>query len=127
MMGMVTVGDLDSITEELIDRFGPLPWEVQNLLYVIRLKLMAEQAGVKAIAKKGGQLVMRLNEEVGGAREALQSLMPPGVSVGHRQIRIDFSSLSDGWENLLIQIVEKLRDFRQRMMMATEFQEAITP
>ncbi len=45
--------DLQSInemTEEFIDRFGPLPEETQNLFYQMRVKIMAERAGLSSIA-----------------------------------------------------------------------------
>ena len=45
--------DLQSVnemTEEFIDRFGPLPEETQNLFYQMRVKIMAERAGLASIA-----------------------------------------------------------------------------
>lgn len=41
--------ELDSFAVELIDRFGPLPAEVLNLLYVIELKILCRKAGVERV------------------------------------------------------------------------------
>ena len=41
--------DIDLFTIELIDRFGPLPIEVQNLLEVIYLKSLSRQANVDKV------------------------------------------------------------------------------
>jgi transcription-repair coupling factor (superfamily II helicase) len=41
--------ELDSIREEMRDRFGPLPKEVENLLEVLGLRLRAMACGVEAI------------------------------------------------------------------------------
>ena len=45
--------DLQSVNEmmeEFIDRFGPLPEETQNLFYQMRVKIMAERAGLSTVA-----------------------------------------------------------------------------
>ncbi len=50
--------DLDELRVEMIDRFGPLPDEVQNLYAVTELKLLAQPLGIKSIkvGAKGGKL-----------------------------------------------------------------------
>ncbi len=40
---------IDAFAAELIDRFGPLPEEVENLLQVIAIKLLCQRAGVEKI------------------------------------------------------------------------------
>jgi transcription-repair coupling factor (superfamily II helicase) len=112
---IATSDDADSMENELLDRFGPPPWQVQNLLYVVRLKLLAGRAGVQSITREDGQLVLRLHDEVGGNRQALQRLLPRGFVVGHTQIRLDLAKTHDGWEAPLVAAVEKLGGFRQRL------------
>ena len=116
--------EVDSMESELLDRFGPPPWQVQNLLYVVRLKQLAGRAGVQSITNAEGQLVLRLQEEVGGARQALQRLMPHGFVVGHAQIRLDLGKLTDGWETPLVTAVEKLGEFRERLGVGLEVTSA---
>ena len=106
---------IDSMAEELLDRFGPLPWQVQNLLYVVRLKLQARDAGVESITREDGYIVLRLHDDVGGAGPALQRLLGSRLRVGHTQIRLDLSTLSDGWEAPLMDATEKLAEFRERL------------
>lgn len=52
--------ELAAIRDDLLDRFGPLPTEAQNLLEVIRLKIRCRQAGIEAVDTAGGELVMRV-------------------------------------------------------------------
>ena len=40
---------IDAFAAELIDRFGPLPEEVENLLQVIAIKMLCQRAGVEKI------------------------------------------------------------------------------
>jgi transcription-repair coupling factor (superfamily II helicase) len=42
-------GAIDELTEELVDRFGPLPPPATNLLRVARLKLMARTLGIRRL------------------------------------------------------------------------------
>ncbi|MBL8093777.1 MAG: transcription-repair coupling factor [Anaerolineales bacterium] len=52
--------ELDGFARELAERFGPPPEPAENLLYQLRVKLRATQAGVVAIASEGGQIVVTL-------------------------------------------------------------------
>jgi transcription-repair coupling factor (superfamily II helicase) len=42
----------------MAERFGPLPEPVENLLFQLRVKLRAIQAGVSSIATENGQIVL---------------------------------------------------------------------
>ncbi len=67
--GMTTVDGIEEMRRELIDRFGPdtggnsgthsVPVEVENLLFQIRVKMLALQAGVSNIGRELEQVVVR--------------------------------------------------------------------
>ena len=56
-------GDIDSFTAELVDRFGSLPGEVENLLLILSIKLLCKKAGIEKIdaGPKGGVVTFRNN------------------------------------------------------------------
>jgi transcription-repair coupling factor (superfamily II helicase) len=56
-------GESDAMAAELIDRFGPLPEEVENLLGVVALKRACREAGVEKLeaGPKGMVLAFRGN------------------------------------------------------------------
>lgn len=56
--------DIDAFAAELIDRFGPLPEEVSNLLDVIEVKELCRQANIQKFdaGEKGAVLYLRNNE-----------------------------------------------------------------
>ena len=115
IVGLGTLLEVDSMEEEFRDRFGPLPWQVLNLLYVARLKLGMRKSGVDSIKKEGNKIVLRLQNEVGGAKLALQKEMVHGVTVGHMQVRMDITQFSNGWEEALAETVRTLTRFKNRM------------
>jgi transcription-repair coupling factor (superfamily II helicase) len=54
--------ELSSVRDELLDRYGSLPREAENLLEVIRLKIMARTLGVLAVSTGRGELVLTVSE-----------------------------------------------------------------
>jgi len=49
--------EADRLRDELLDRFGPLPKEAENLLAVIRLKIAARSLGIAQVLLDGAELV----------------------------------------------------------------------
>jgi transcription-repair coupling factor (superfamily II helicase) len=59
-LAAVTNGEqLTELVDELEDRFGPLPEEAQNLVYVVGLRLAGRQAGVTQIQSVDGEVVVQ--------------------------------------------------------------------
>jgi transcription-repair coupling factor (superfamily II helicase) len=50
--------EVDRIRDELLDRFGPLPPAAENLLEVIRLKILAARLGISAVDTARGEIVL---------------------------------------------------------------------
>jgi transcription-repair coupling factor (superfamily II helicase) len=50
--------EADRIRDEILDRYGPLPAEAENLLQVIRLKILARRLGVAALDLARGDLIL---------------------------------------------------------------------
>ena len=55
--------EIDGFAAELIDRFGPLPPEVENLLEIIAIKRACREAGVEKVeaGPKGAVITLRGN------------------------------------------------------------------
>jgi transcription-repair coupling factor (superfamily II helicase) len=47
--GLASDGENDAMAAELVDRFGPMPPEVENLLQVVAIKRLCRQAGVEKL------------------------------------------------------------------------------
>ena len=58
-----TADEIADMREELVDRFGPIPTEVDNLLKTVEIKQLCEQAGIEKIdaGAKGILITLRGN------------------------------------------------------------------
>jgi transcription-repair coupling factor (superfamily II helicase) len=107
---------INSLGDEIRDRFGPLPGPVRELLYVVELKAQARNAGVESIAQERRVLVIQLTEPVGGARLVLQKALGGTAQVGHSQVRLP---LRGEWQKALVQTLEGLAAFKAEVLELT--------
>ena len=107
---------IDAMEDELRDRFGPMPWQAQALLYSAKLRLAGKRAAVESITRESERIVLRMKHEVGGARNALRRRLPIAAEVGNTQIRLDLGMLNGAWEEPLMELVNELAEFNQEMM-----------
>ena len=76
------IGDIDSAGAELIDRFGPLPDEVETLLKVILVKALCRTANVEKVeAGPKGAVVTLRNKEFPNPAGLVRMVSDPGVNV----------------------------------------------
>ena len=56
--------DESEVTDELLDRFGDIPKETQNLIKISKIRSMAGSMGVKEILQQGYKIIFRLWESI---------------------------------------------------------------
>ncbi|MBA7588425.1 Transcription-repair-coupling factor [subsurface metagenome] len=95
---------IEALAQEFGDRFGKLPAEVKNLLYALRIKVLAARAGVESVSTEDGQIVLRLFEGMQFDRGKLEPLLGEGVTAGKKQIRVGYERVA-GWEKALEGVV----------------------
>ncbi len=59
LAGLNSLQAIEDVRQEFLDRFGPLPEEVENLLFVVKVKVLAITAGVEVISQEDTQLVIK--------------------------------------------------------------------
>lgn len=116
LVQMKTVEELETMEDELIDRFGMLPWQVQNLLFTLRLKIQAHRAGIDSIVREGDRVIIRFRSEIGGARRAIQRIVGRNAELGNTQVRISIDDSAVEWEKPLLEMVNKLGEFTEKMI-----------
>ncbi len=103
------------LAEELKDRFGPPPDEVENLLRLAELRALAGRLGVESILQGSDGITVNLKVAVGGARQPLQRALGPSASVGNQRIHMPTRRLGDQWFLRLTRVLERLQSFQDRV------------
>jgi transcription-repair coupling factor (superfamily II helicase) len=110
------IEEVADMARELHDRFGPLPEPVQNLLYIVKIKVLATQAKVSSISTQGRHIVVKPQQTVVASRScepkawqaAKQSLgksYDAAIRIGPTQIKLDTRPLGGRWKAALEEIL----------------------
>ena len=100
---------VEDLSKELDDRFGPLPEETQNLLYVVRLKVLGVRVGVESISTNDYVVTIRLFPGLQFNRQKLLPFYRYSIKIGFTQLIINLKRLGDDWQNILENIFKSIR------------------
>ena len=98
---------VDALTSEFVDRFGPIPHEVNELFYQLKVKLLAERAGITSVFSEGNQLVLRYPALPEDAPPREIGYAAPDVRVSKNSIRVLRSPGVD-WRPRLLEVLAAL-------------------
>jgi len=87
------------------DRFGGMPPEVDNLLYAVRIKLLAAKAGIESISTEDNSIVLRLFSGMRFDRNKLEPVLREGVKFGLIHLRLDYKKLGSKWRDVLEEVL----------------------
>jgi transcription-repair coupling factor (superfamily II helicase) len=108
LVGVNDTEQIEDMVKEFSDRFGALPQEVNNLLYAVRIKLLATKAGIESIATEDSQIVLRLFPGMQFDRQKIEPFLRDGIKFGVKQLRIDFKRLGKEWLEVLEDILKRV-------------------
>ena len=107
--------EVKEMAGELIDRFGPLPEAVENLLALVDLRTLAGSLDVESIVHSREGISVNFRNPVGSARTPLQRALGPSVQVGNHRMAIAARDLGDQWLARLTRVLERLHVFQERL------------
>jgi transcription-repair coupling factor (superfamily II helicase) len=100
---------VDEIEKELRDRFGVPPEQVENLLYLLRLKVAATRAKLSAIAMEEGRVVLKFGTEDGiGAH--LRARFKDRIQVARERAYLSGPDASSHWRERLLETVRAVQN-----------------
>lgn len=101
-----SINELDTLVEEFSDRFGPPPEPVLGLLTQLKIKLLAEKAGLNSITVESGQLALRFAD---GSIPADLPYLGAQVRIGKTALWMPIQK-PDNWLARLFEILNRLSD-----------------
>ena len=104
--------EIEALEEEFTDRFGKPPAELNNLLYHLKVRVLAEQVGLVSINVENNQLALRFPSR--HPNEAPRRFPNLGVGVRTSKNTVWLSGLQDhAWRSRLVEVLERLIEDRQ--------------
>lgn len=100
--------EIKSLGEEMMDRFGKMPPQVGNLLYGVRIKLLAQKAGVQKIFTDGNEIVLTMDDRALSARSTRLRLFGSSLKVGLSQVRLDRGRIGRQWPRMLEEVLRAM-------------------
>ena len=111
-----TTEELDDVPREFEERFGHrLPEELHHLLYGVRVRILARNARVESVVRKGERVTLKLIDQVGGARMALERVLGHRTTVGNQQVHVPTAGGDTPWGQALLEVLTRLEEFQQRV------------
>jgi transcription-repair coupling factor (superfamily II helicase) len=105
------IEEVEDMARELEDRFGPLPEPVKNLLYIVKIKVLATRTQVSSISTQGRQIVIKPQEGVSSplkirrAGGVMSGYPDAAMKIGATQIKLDTRLLGDRWKLVLEELL----------------------
>ena len=96
-----------ALAKEIRERFGPPPPAAENLMFAVRVRALALQAGVSAVQQANDELVVHAASD-NSPQVRLRNLQVPGLRAGPTQARLRLPIVGEGWQEALIDVLEAL-------------------
>jgi transcription-repair coupling factor (superfamily II helicase) len=109
MAVLETLEEIDEMVAELADRFGAIPDPVDNLMYQLRVKVLAQKAAIPAITSESGQIHIRLPNGISANQYDFHRQVGPGIRVSRRGLWLDREMSTKDWQVTLVQVLEKIQ------------------
>lgn len=100
--GLNTVDEVNTMRDELRDRFGQLPAAVEGMLYQMHVKLLAQEANATAILNRDNNAEVRLPYLVELDRPRLERSIGSGVRVTRTAVEVP---MVEGWQQRLLNVL----------------------
>jgi transcription-repair coupling factor (superfamily II helicase) len=99
--------EIDAMAVEFGDRFGSPPPSLQNLLYQMHIKLLAERAGLVSVSMENGQILLRHPATLEAEKTERLRDLGPEIRGGKNAYWLTFGRKPD-WPDRLLEVLEEL-------------------
>lgn len=103
--GLNDITEAEDLGQELSDRFGKLPVEVSNLLYIVKIKALCLKAGIESISTNDDLVTIRILPGLQYKRENLVHFYRYGLKIGFTQLIVSLKRCGQTWQKVLEDIV----------------------
>jgi transcription-repair coupling factor (superfamily II helicase) len=116
----VNEAELDARARGLVDRFGPMPQPADELVYSLRVRLLAAACGALGVEQEHGAVIVRL--PLGHGLDLVGTAMQFRQTVTASPTRLRLDVRRPGWQDTLLRVLRelgRLERARQKEMTIT--------
>jgi transcription-repair coupling factor (superfamily II helicase) len=98
--------ELAAMRDELVDRFGPIPNEVEHLMALIQLRLRSVELGIDSIVEREREIVVRPVDTSAIDKRRLNAKLGRAVRITPNSIRVRLPDLEIPWQEAVDTILD---------------------
>jgi transcription-repair coupling factor (superfamily II helicase) len=106
--------EIDNIGQEFQERFGRPPLPAANLLYILRIRILAQKAGLTGVFSENGQIILQFEDRGNRAGSDLERKYE-GLKVQWNQLRLAKKQGATAWQETLEKLLRELVILEQDM------------
>ncbi len=103
-----TLADVEELSDELLDRFGDFPEEVEHLLALIRLRIRAADLGIDSVVEREREIIIRPVITKDLSRPRLEKAAGDALRITPNAIRIRLLDLKVPWQDALDRVLDEV-------------------
>jgi transcription-repair coupling factor (superfamily II helicase) len=97
------------LAQEFNDRFGVPPKEVENLLFILKIRALAKDAGIESISNMDGEIIIQLFAGMQLNKQKLSNFYRDGIKIGNSQLRMNLKQPGKGWKTILEEVLGAMK------------------
>lgn len=99
---------VEEVVREFQERFGPLPEQVANLFFLLRVKLAATRVNAATVMLDDGRILVRFREEDSARMERLNIKFAPRVRASRDRMWLPGPEIDEQWRDHLLDVLDWL-------------------
>ncbi|MEZ4497369.1 MAG: TRCF domain-containing protein, partial [Thermomicrobiales bacterium] len=105
---VTSMRELEEMRAELIDRFGPIPEEVEHLFALIQVRLRCEALGIESVVEREREIVLRPVDTRSIDRGRLERELGSAIRFTPNLVRIRVVDLRRPWQQALDMVLDTI-------------------
>jgi transcription-repair coupling factor (superfamily II helicase) len=106
--GVETLAAVDELWDELADRFGDPPLEIEHLLALIRLRIRASTLGLDSVVEREREIILRPIDTSTIDTGRLERQLGDAIKITRNTVRLRLLRLGDSWQDALDLVLDAL-------------------
>ncbi|MGB3305004.1 MAG: transcription-repair coupling factor [Thermomicrobiales bacterium] len=115
--GVTTLEQVDDFADELKDRFGEYPEEIEHLLALIRLRIRSLALGIDSVVEREREIVVRPVRTADLDKRRLTRTLGDSVKITQNSVRIRLLDLKMPWQEALDLILTEVERVHERQLL----------